>query len=85
MIMADKEKERNAERGMAIFSECMAGMMYSDEEIHEVMSSDDAAEFIALRDGMVSPDNVRSKSIGAYDNEDDGALLLAAEDEENYR
>ena len=44
--MAENENKKNLERGMDIFSECLAAMMYSDDEIRETMSPDDAEEYI---------------------------------------
>ena len=41
MIMADKEHDNN-QRGIELLGECLAGMIYSDEEILEAMSPDDA-------------------------------------------
>lgn len=81
MIMADKQNDKNIERGTKLFSECLAAMMYSDEEIRETMSTDDAEEFIRLRDELLSTDS--SKKI--YKANEDEALPLAAEDEESYK
>ena len=83
--MAEKENKKNLERGMDIFSECLAAMMYSDEEIRETMSPDDADEFIRLRNSLVASDSSCEKVIGQYGNSDDHALPLAAEEEENYK
>jgi hypothetical protein len=85
MIMADRQNDKNTERGTELFSECLAAMMYSDEEIRETMSPDDADEFIRLRNSLVAPDSSCEKVIGQYGNSDDHALPLAAEEEENYK
>ena len=57
MIMADMQNDKNIERGTKLFSECLAAMMYSDEEIRETMLADDAEEFIRLRDELLSTDS----------------------------
>ena len=82
MIMADKQNDKNIERGTKLFSECLAAMMYSDEEIRETMSTDDAEEFIRLRDELLSTDSSCKK---IYKANEDEALPLAAEDEDSYK
>lgn len=81
MIMADNKDNKNPGKGMDIFCECMAGMLYSDEEIRETMSAEDAEEFIRLRNELVAPD--KDVVIGTYDV-DDIDRLMAAEDSETY-
>ena len=83
--MAEKENKKNLERGMDIFSECLAAMMYSDDEIRETMSPDDADEFIRLRNSLVAPDASCERVIGGYGNGDEDVLPLAAEDAEIYK
>lgn len=83
--MAEKENKKNLERGMDIFSECLAAMMYSDDEIREMLSPDDAEEYIKLRDGLVASDASCERVIGGYGNGDEDVLPLAAEEEENYK
>ena len=85
MIMADKENDKNIERGTELFSECLAAMMYSEEEIRETMSPDDADEFIRLREELLSPGSSCEKIVGNYNDDDEDALPLAAEDEETYK
>ena len=85
MIMADKEHNKDFERGMSIFSECLAGMMYSDEEILGTLSPDDAAEFMELRNNLLSDKPAREVFLDGYDNGDEISMPLAAEDEEGYR
>ena len=85
MIMADKENEKNIERGTELFSECLAAMMYSEEEIRETMSPDEADEFIRLREELLAPGSSCEKIVGIYDGDDEDALPLAAEDEETYK
>ena len=80
--MADKQNDKNIERGTKLFSECLAAMMYSDEEIRETMSTDDAEEFIRLRDELLSTDSSCKK---INKSNEDEALPLAAEDEESYK
>ena len=84
MIMAENVDKKKTGKGMDIFSECLAAMMYSDEEIREAMSPDDADEFIELRNNLVAPGSSREVSIGGYGDSDDSELSLAAEQEETY-
>ena len=84
MIMAEMENDKNLERGMDLFGECLAAMMYSDEEIREMMSPEDADEFIELRNKMVESGAPREIVLGGYDSDED-SLPLAAEDEETYK
>ena len=85
MIMTDKEHDNNIQRGIDLFSECLAGMMYSDEEILETMSPDDAREFLELRNSMLPDEPSHEIILGSYDTEDDKPHSLAAEDDENYK
>lgn len=85
MIMADKQNDKNKARGTELFSECLAAMMYSDEEIREAMSPDDADEFIMLRNELLAPDSSCKKVVGNYNANEDETLPLAAEDEDSYK
>ena len=85
MIMAEKIDKMNSGKGTQLFNECMEALFYSDEEIRDTMSPEDADEFIELRDELVSSAKPRTISVGEYsdgDNEND--LPMAAEDEEAY-
>lgn len=84
MIMADKEHDNN-QRGIELLGECLAGMIYSDEEILEAMSPDDAREFLELRNSMLPDEPSREIILGSYDAEDDEPHSMAAEDDENYK
>lgn len=84
MIMAEKENDKNLERGMDLFGECLAAMMYSDEEIRETMSPEDADEFIELRNKLLESGSPREIVLGGYKS-DEESLPLAAEDEETYK
>lgn len=84
MIMADKEHDNN-QRGIELLGECLAGMIYSDEEILEAMSPDDAREFLELRNSMLPDEPSREIILGSYDAEDDEPHSMAAEDAENYK
>lgn len=84
MIMADKEHDNN-QRGIDLLGECLAGMIYSDEEILEAMSPDDAREFLELRNSMLPDEPFREIILGSYDAEDDEPHSMAAEDDENYK
>lgn len=66
---------------MEIFSECLAAMLYSDEEIKATMASEDADEFIALRNNLLQ--SAGEGSVTSYE-EKDIELPLAAEDEDTY-
>ena len=85
MIMAEKIDKMNSGKGTQLFNECMEALFYSDEEIRDTMSPEDADEFIELRNDFTSSDHSRTISVGGYsdgDNEND--LPMAAEDEEAY-
>lgn len=69
------------ERGMEIFGECLAGMLYSDEEIRATMAKEDADEFIALRNELLQSQD--GTVIGGYSDED-VQLPMAAEEENDY-
>ena len=84
MIMAAKEYDNN-HRGIDLLGECLAGMIYSDEEILEAMSPDDAREFLELRNSMLPDEPSREIILGSYDAEDDEPHSMAAEDAENYK
>ena len=84
MIMGEKENDKNLDRGMDLFSECLAAMMYTDEEIRETMSPEDADEFIELRNRLLESGTPREIRLGGYDSDED-SLPLAAEDEETYK
>ena len=60
-------------------------MIYSDEEILEAMSPDDAREFLELRNSMLPDEPSREIILGSYDAEDDEPHPMAAEDAENYK
>lgn len=83
MIMADKEHDNN-KRGIELLGECLAGMIYSDEEILEAMSSEDAAEFIELRDNVLPAEPSHEIFVGGYGTEDETPMPLAAEENETY-
>ena len=84
MIMVEKENDKNLERGMDLFGECLAAMMYSDEEIRETMSPEDADEFIELRNKLLESGSPREIVLGGYKS-DEESLPLVAEDEETYK
>ena len=84
MIMADKGSEKNRKKGMDIFSECLASMIYSNEEILETMSPEDAAEFIELRDNVLPAEPSHEIFVGGYGTEDETPMPLAAEENETY-
>ena len=75
------KKNKNSDKGFDIFSECLAAMLYSDEEIKDVMSPEDAEEFIRLRNELVPSDD--EKSVGIY-REEDNDMPMAAETDVPY-
>lgn len=79
--MEKDTNNRRLEKGMEIFSECLAAMLYSDEEIKATMASEDADEFIALRNNLLQ--SAGEGSVTSYE-EKDIELPLAAEDEDTY-
>ena len=79
--MEKDTNNRRPEKGMEIFSECLAAMLYSDEEIKATMASEDADEFIALRSNLLQ--SAGEGSVTSYE-EKDIELPLAAEDEDTY-
>lgn len=79
--MEKDTNNRRPEKGMEIFSECLAAMLYSDEEIKATMASEDADEFIALRNNLLQ--SAGEGSVTSYE-EKDIELPLAAEDEDTY-
>ena len=76
--MEKDANNRRPEKGMEIFSECLAAMLYSDEEIKATMASEDADEFIALRNNLFQ--SAGEGSVASYE-EGDVELPMAAEDE----
>lgn len=69
--------DKTHERGMEIFGECLAGMLYSDEEIKAALAREDADEFIALRNELLQSSN--DAVLARYDD-GDSALPMAAEE-----
>lgn len=67
---------------MELFGECLAGMLYSDEEIMENMSPEDAAEFIELRNELLL--SRHETVLGRDYGNDEGELPMAAEEECAY-
>lgn len=84
MTMAEKRDDKDMKKGMELFNECLAAMLYSDEEIREVMSPDDAEEFIELRNNLVTSELPDDITIGRYENNKEEHLPLVAEEEETY-
>jgi hypothetical protein len=80
--MEKDANNRRPERGMEIFSECLAAMLYSDDEIRAGMTSEDAEEFIEMRNDLI----YSSRGTVASDSyvENDISLPLAAEEEATY-
>ena len=84
MIMVDKMSNKDMRKGMDIFSECLAGMFYSDEEIREMLSPEDADEYIELRNNLLASQSSSEIGLDKYVS-DEHSMPLAAEDEESYK
>lgn len=78
------DKNNSSEKGKELFGECLAAMLYSDEEIRETMSPEDADEFIKLRNDLANSNSSAESFVGKYDATEDECLPLAAEEEEKY-
>lgn len=82
--MEDKCKKSYTGKGVEIFTECIEAMMYSDEEIREAMSPEDADEYISLRNTLVSPASPRRPYIDGCSDDVDIDLPMAAENEAEF-
>ena len=73
------KKTSKVDLGVEMMSGAAAAMLYSDEEIREIFSKEDADEFIELR-------RQESKIFApkGYDVEEEEQLPMAAEDESKY-
>lgn len=69
------------EDGESLFADAAAAMLYSDEEIKEVLSPVAAEEFIAMRDTAVGKEQPMEYFIG---DEDMLGLMAAEDDEDGY-
>ena len=82
MTKAEKSSRETSkvDIGVEMMTGAAAAMLYSDEEIREIFSKEDADEFIELRQQVKK--NFAPKG---YDiDSDDGQLPMAAEDEGKY-
>ena len=73
------KKTSKVDVGVEMMSGAAAAMLYSDEEIREIFSKEDADEFIELRRQVRK--NFAPKG---YDVEEEEQLPMAAEDESKY-
>ena len=73
------KKTSKVDVGVEMMSGVAAAMLYSDEEIREIFSKEDADEFIELR--RQARKNFAPKG---YDVEEEEQLPMAAEDESKY-
>ena len=73
------KKTSKVDVGVEMMSGAAAAMLYSDEEIREIFSKEDADEFIELR--RQARKNFAPKE---YDVEEEEQLPMAAEDESKY-
>ena len=73
------KKTSKVDLGVEMMSGAAAAMLYSDEEIRDIFSKEDADEFIELR--RQARKNFAPKG---YDVEEEEQLPMAAEDESTY-
>lgn len=73
------KKTSKVDVGVEMMSGAAAAMLYSDEEIREIFSKEDADEFIELR--RQARKNFAPKG---YDVEEEEQMPMAAEDESKY-
>lgn len=73
------KKTSKVDLGVEMMSGAAAAMLYSDEEIRDIFSKEDADEFIELRRQVRK--NFAPKG---YDVEEEEQLPMAAEDESKY-
>lgn len=73
------KKTSKVDVGVEMMSGAAAAMLYSDEEIRDIFSKEDADEFIELR--RQARKNFAPKG---YDVEEEEQLPMAAEDESKY-
>ena len=73
------KKTSKVDVGVEMMSGAAAAMLYSDEEIRDIFSKEDADEFIELR--RQARKNFAPKG---YDVEEEEQLPMAAEDESTY-
>lgn len=73
------KKTSKVDLGVEMMSGAAAAMLYSDEEIRDIFSKEDADEFIELR--RQARKNFAPKG---YDVEEEEQLPMAAEDESKY-
>ena len=82
MTNSDKSRKKDSkvDVGVEMMTGAAAAMLYSDEEIRDIFSKEDADEFIELR--RQARENFAPKG---YDVEEDEAQLpMAAEDDSDY-
>ena len=73
------KKTSKVDVGVEMMSGAAAAMLYSDEEIRDIFSKEDADEFIELR--RQARKNFAPKG---YDVEEEEQMPMAAEDESKY-
>jgi hypothetical protein len=83
MKMTDKQNMENNGKGIDIFSEAMAALLYSDEEIRATLSPEEAEEFIELRNSLFPDEQSNGIVLGGY-GDDDACMQQAAEEETPY-
>ena len=81
MTNSDKSRKKDSkvDVGVEMMTGAAAAMLYSDEEIRDIFSKEDADEFIELR--RQARENFAPKG---YDVEEETQLPMAAEDDRDY-
>ena len=83
MAMSNKSQKKisNIDMGVDIVSGAAAALMYTEEEIRDIFSPEDAEEFLALRKKAMKQFAPKSYELGAEDND---VCSMAAEDDADY-
>ncbi len=83
MAMSNKSQKKisSIDMGVDIVSGAAAALMYTEEEIRDVFSPEDAEEFLALRKKAMKQFAPKSYELGGEDN---GTCSMAAEDGADY-
>lgn len=83
MAMSNKSQKKisSIDMGVDIVSGAAAALMYTEEEIRDVFSPEDAEEFLALRKKAMKQFAPKGYELGGEDND---TCSMAAEDGADY-
>lgn len=83
MAMSNKSQKKisSIDMGVDIVSGAAAALMYTEEEIRDVFSPEDAEEFLALRKKAMKQFAPKSYELGGEEND---TCSMAAEDGADY-